>query len=127
MEQVMKSSVSMKVLAVAVLGVALLFWLKYRASWLDSGNVSIKVGSTYAISSVILACPTGAQGAAPSAGNPGASAVQSPGACLTLQPGTRIKVLRIDAADNGARAVVFNLPDAPAQGELWSTDAPVAK
>lgn len=123
----MKSSVSMKVLAVAVLGVALLFWLKYRASWLDSSHVSIKAGSTYAISSAILACPTGGQTAAPSADNPGASAPPSPGACLTLQPGTRIKVLRIDATANGARAVVFNLPDAPAQGELWSTDAPVAK
>jgi hypothetical protein len=123
----MKSSVSMKVLAVAVIGVALLFWLKYRASWLDSNSVSIKVGSTYAISSAILACPTGGQSAAPSAANSGASAAQSSAACLTLQPGTRVRILRIDAADNGARAVVFNLPDAPAQGELWSTDAVVAR
>ncbi len=123
----MKSSVSMKVLAVAVLGVALLVWLKYRASWLDSHNVAIEAGSTYALSSAILACPTGVQAAVPSAHAQGASAAQSPGACLTLQAGTRIKVLRIDAAGNGARAVVFNLPDAPDQGELWSTDAPVVK
>jgi hypothetical protein len=123
----MKSSVSMKVIAVAVLGVALLVYLKYRASWFDSHNVVIEAGSTYTLSSSILACPTGGQAAVPSADAQNASAVPSAGPCLTLQPGTRIKVLRIDAADNGARAVVFNLPDAPAQGEYWSTDAPVAK
>ena len=123
----MKSSVSMKVLAVVVLGIALLVYLKYRASWFDSHNVVIEAGSTYTLSSSILACPTGGQAAVPSADTQSASTAPSAAPCLTIQPGTRIKILRIDAADNGARAVVFNLPDAPAQGEFWSTDAPVAR
>jgi hypothetical protein len=125
MPRAARSGSTMKILAVALLGAALLVYLKVGVPWLHSRTAALKAGGTYALRSDVLACPADSGAPAPARG---AGTQAAADACLTLPSGTRIRVSHVDDhAAPGTRAVFFSLPGNPARGELWTTDALVVR